>query len=69
MRVEENLRVAEFAARVGYTVATVRKKVFLRELDHFKVGRIVLIPEREVARLLSDFRPRVKIQDGGGAPK
>ena len=31
-------------------------------IDSIKVGRIVLIPEREVERLLSDFRPRVEIK-------
>ena len=58
----QNLRIAEFAKRVGYEVSTVRKKVWRRELDSIKVGRLVLIPEREVERLLSDFRPRVEIK-------
>ena len=58
----QNLRIADFAKRVGYEVSTIRKKVWRRELDSIKVGRIVLIPEREVERLLSDFRPRVEIK-------
>ena len=58
------LREAEFAKRVGYEVSTIRKKVWRRELDSIKVGRIILIPEREVERLLSDYRPRVEIKAG-----
>ncbi len=54
-----NLRIQEFCERVGYKVSTVRKKIFLKEIDSIKVGRIILIPEAEVARLLKDFRPRV----------
>jgi len=61
---DQNLRIADFAKRVGYEVSTIRKKVWRRELDSIKVGRIVLIPEREVERLLSDFRPRVEIKNG-----
>ena len=58
----KNLRIQEFSERVGYRVSTVRKKIFNREIDSIKVGRIVLIPESEVARLLKDFRPRVEIE-------
>lgn len=58
----QNLRIADFAKRVGYEVSTIRKKVWRRELDSIKVGRLVLIPEREVDRLLSDFRPRVELK-------
>lgn len=61
MESEKNLRLSVFARRVGYEVSTIRKKVWRREIDSIKVGRLVLIPEREVDRLLSDFRPRVEI--------
>ncbi len=54
------LKVSEFAIRVGYAVATIRKKIFRREIDHVKVGRHVMIPATEVDRLLSDFRPRIE---------
>lgn len=60
METKENLRIAEFAKLVGYEVSTIRKKVWRRELDSIKVGRIVLIPAREVNRLLSNFRPRLE---------
>lgn len=62
MVTEENLRIPAFAKRTGYQVATIRKKINRREIDYIKCGRIILIPEREVARLLSDFRPRVELQ-------
>ena len=56
---QKHLRINEFCERVGYKASTIRKKIFRREIDSFKVGRIVLIPEREVGRLLRNFRPRV----------
>ena len=62
MEKNENLRIAAFAKRVGYTQSTIRKKVWKRELDSIKVGRLVLIPATEVDRLLADFRPRIEIK-------
>lgn len=56
---EKNLRLHEFCELVGYKTSTVRKKIFKREIDSIKVGRIILIPKREVKRLLADYRPRV----------
>lgn len=56
----ENLRISEFAKLVGYQVSTIRKKIYRREIDSIKVGRIVLIPAQEVKRLLSNFRPRIE---------
>ena len=67
-----NLRVSEFAELVGYQVSTIRKKIYKREIDSFKVGRLILIPRSEVGRLLKDFRPRIELSnipsaDGRGA--
>lgn len=62
MTIESNLRIAEFAKRVGYEVSTIRKKIYRREIDSIKVGRLVLVPESEVDRLLADYRPRVDLQ-------
>ena len=59
---ERRLRIAEFAECVGYKASTVRKKILKREIAHYKVGRILVIPESEVHRLLADFRPRIKTQ-------
>ena len=67
-----NLRISEFAKLVGYQVSTIRKKIYKREIDSFKVGRLILIPRSEVGRLLKDFRPRIELSnipsaDGRGA--
>ena len=61
-----NLRVDEVAQMLGYKASTIRKKLLRREISYRKVGRIVVIPESEVERLLSDYRPRVPIQRGVG---
>ena len=57
---EKHLRVDEFAKQTGYKIPTVRKKILRREISYRKVGRIVLIPESEVDRLLGDLRPAVR---------
>ncbi|MDR4470722.1 MAG: helix-turn-helix domain-containing protein [Nitrospira sp.] len=59
MSKERHLRVDEFARVTGYKVATIRKKILKREISYRKVGRIVIIPESEVDRLLGDLRPAV----------
>lgn len=56
---ERHMRVDEFAERTGYKIPTVRKKLLRREISYRKVGRIVLIPESELARLLGDLRPAI----------
>jgi excisionase family DNA binding protein len=56
---ERRYRVREIAERTGYSEATIRKKILRREVGYFKVGRLVLVPESEVERLLSDFRPAI----------
>jgi len=52
MDAKQNLRVHEFAARVGYRTSTVRKKLRLGEIAYYKVGRIIAIPESECERIL-----------------
>jgi excisionase family DNA binding protein len=56
MEHQRHLRVEEFAQRTGYKIPTIRKKLLRREITYRKVGRIVLIPESEVDRLLGDLR-------------
>ena len=56
---ERHMRVEEFAERTGYKTPTIRKKLLRREISYRKVGRIVLIPESEVHRLLGDLRPAI----------
>ena len=60
-----NLRVEEVAKMLGYKPSTIRKKLLRREISYRKVGRIVVIPESEVERLLGDFRPRIQTQTCG----
>ena len=56
---EKHMRVDEFARSTGYKIATIRKKILRREISYRKVGRIVLIPESEVDRLLGELRPAI----------
>ena len=60
-----NLRVEEVAKMLGYKSSTIRKKLLRREISYHKIGRIIVIPESEVDRLLADFRPRVQLQPNG----
>lgn len=52
----------EVMERTGYSEATIRKKILRRELGYYKVGRLILVPESEVERLLSDFRPAINVR-------
>jgi excisionase family DNA binding protein len=56
---ERHMRVEEFAKRTGYKIPTIRKKLLRREIIYRKVGRIVIIPESELDRLLGDLRPAI----------
>ncbi len=47
----------EVAECTGYAESTVRKMILRRELGYHKVGRLVLVPESEIKRILADFRP------------
>ena len=60
------LRVEEFARRVRYKVSTIRKKIHRREISFHRVGRIIVIPESEVDRLLRNFHPRIGASDDVG---
>jgi excisionase family DNA binding protein len=50
------LRVDEVAKMTGYKPSTIRKKLLRREIGFHKVGRIIVIPQSEVERLLGEFR-------------
>jgi len=60
--IERHIRVDEFARLTGYSVVSIRKKLSRREIGHRKVGRIIAIPESEVARLLGVYRPPVGLK-------
>lgn len=59
MATERYLRVAEFAELSHYKPSTIRKKILQRLLGYRKMGRLVLIPESELARIQGDYRPPV----------
>ena len=50
--IERHLRLQEVAALTGYATATLRRKIAQGEIKSVKVGRIRVIPESEVRRLL-----------------
>ena len=52
---ERHMRVAEFADRSGYAIATIRKKISRRQIAHRKVGRIITIPESELSKMLGEL--------------
>lgn len=61
---EQVLRLPEFARRVGYQVSTIRKKLFNGEISYMKPGRIIVIPESEVARFLGRVHKAVSMETG-----
>jgi len=56
---EPNYRLSDLTRITGHTVASLRKKIRRRELGYMKVGRIVVVPESEVKRLIGDYRPPI----------
>jgi hypothetical protein len=63
MTIERSYRLNELAPLTGYTVASLRKKILRRELGYRKIGRIVVIPESEVKRLLGEYRPPIACKE------
>jgi excisionase family DNA binding protein len=60
------LRVDEFASELNITVAAVRRWLLFRKISAVKVGRLIRIPETEIARLISEgLRPAVVRREGG----
>ena len=57
---ERNYPINEFARIVGYKESTVRRKLYEREITYKRVGRILVIPESEVRRLLSNEFPMIE---------
>ena len=50
--IQRHLRVHEVAALTGYATATLRRKIAQGEIESVKIGRIRVIPESAVRRLL-----------------
>ena len=55
MRLARQFRLKQVAELTGYTVAGLRKKISRRELGYRKTGRIITVPESEIAKLLGSF--------------
>lgn len=62
-KMERVLRLNEFAKLVGYRVSTIRKKIFNREISYFRPGRVILVPESEVGRLLGKMKKAVVLNN------
>lgn len=62
MAIDRYLRIKEFAERSQYKSSTIRKKILQRELGYLKMGRLVLIPKSELARIQGDYRPPVSLE-------
>jgi excisionase family DNA binding protein len=54
---EKHYRLRQAAERTGYQVSTLRKKLARREIGYRKCGRLVLIPESELNRMVGQYRP------------
>lgn len=54
-KTERHMRVAEYADRSGYAVATIRKKIASGQIAYRKVGRIITIPESSLSKMLGDL--------------
>ncbi|MEC4680437.1 MAG: helix-turn-helix domain-containing protein [Nitrospirota bacterium] len=52
---ERFFRVNEAASALGYKASTMRKKILTGEVGYHRVGRIIVIPESEIKRMLGDF--------------
>ncbi|MGH2360422.1 MAG: hypothetical protein ACRDGM_07760 [bacterium] len=56
---EKHYRVNEVAELSGLAVATIRKRLRQRKIGYKKSERAVLIPEREVWKLLGEYQSPV----------
>jgi hypothetical protein len=63
MTLEKQFRLPEVSRLSGYSIAALRKKILRREIGFRKSGRIVTVPESEVARLLGEYRPPVGLKE------
>jgi hypothetical protein len=57
MNSEKYLRVHEVAARVRKDVSSIRRAISLGQLGFRRCGRIILIPESELIRILGEYHP------------
>ncbi len=58
------LKVDQFAAVLGVTVACVRRWILERKITMVKIGRLIRIPAEEEARLIKQgLRPAVAVEN------
>jgi excisionase family DNA binding protein len=57
---EQYLRVHEVAARVRKDVSSIRRALAKGELGFRRCGRIILIPESELFRILGEYCPPLR---------
>lgn len=62
---ERHIRVEEFAHRSGYAIPTIRKKLAQGEIAYRRAGRIIAIPESELARLMGGLHKAVASRGEG----
>lgn len=61
---EKQYRLHEVAEMSGYKVSTIRKKIHRKELGSRKIGRLVVVPEKDLQKFLGDdYRPAVKLTE------
>jgi excisionase family DNA binding protein len=57
---EQYLRVHEVASRVRKDVSSIRRAIAKGQLGFRRCGRILLIPESELSRILGEYHPPVR---------
>jgi hypothetical protein len=58
---ERLLPIPAFSDRVGMSVAWTRKRVQARDVAYVRIGRRIVIPESEIARIISEGLTPAKV--------
>jgi hypothetical protein len=61
--IERQYRLKDAAVLSGRSVATLRRKIRLRELGYRRNGKLITIPASEVDRLIGAYRPPVSLEE------
>ena len=60
---EKQYRLHEAAEISGYKVSTLRTKIYRKELGSRRMGRLVVVPERDLKKFLGgEYRPAVTLK-------
>ena len=61
-KIEKQYRLSEVAELSGYKVSTIRKKIFRKEIGSKRIGRLVVVPEKDLQKFMAgDYRPAVSL--------